>query len=210
MASTYELGGRPYHHGDLRNACVAIALEILQESGKNGITLRTVAERIQVSHSAPYRHFRTKRDLLAACIASGFSMLEKAVTEAVEGAGEGPIDQLFAGSYAYAKFGASHPQLYKLMFGSDLADSDYPDVAKSAAAAFGVSIAFLKAAQEKGIVRKADPWLQAFTLWSALHGIVSLTIDSPPTRIVDLGALESNVRCVLDILLEGLAIRDAI
>ena len=205
-----ESNSRSYHHGNLRSACIAGALEILQDRGKDKITLRGVAEKAKVSHSAPYRHFKTKQDLLAACIASGFGLLEKAVTDSVEGAGGDPIHQLFAGSYAYAKFGASHPQLYRLMFGGDLADSNYPDIAKAASAAFSVPVAFLEAAQAKGIVRKSDSWLQAFTLWSALHGIVNLNIDGPRTQIVESASLETNIKNVLVILLEGLAIQDIV
>ncbi len=55
---------RPYHHGDLHNACVRAALELLEAEGLEAVTLRGVAERAGVSRSAPYRHFSDKRALL--------------------------------------------------------------------------------------------------------------------------------------------------
>ena len=202
-------GNNPYHHGDLRGACISVALELLLNQGIQEVTLRHVAKRAGVSHNAPYRHFKTKRDLLGACAAQGFVMLERAVTEAVEAVGANPIEQLFAGSQAYALFGANHPPLYKLMFSSDLSDTEFPEIGSAGTTAFGVPVKFLKAAQATGIVRKADARVQAFTLWSVLHGIVSLNIDSRPTQIVDTDALDANLRGVLAVLLEGLMEPDA-
>ncbi|CAO3432500.1 TetR/AcrR family transcriptional regulator [Azospirillum argentinense] len=199
-------GNRPYHHGDLHNACVEAALDLLKENGIEGVTLRGVAEKAGVSRTAPYRHFATKRDLLAACAAHGFRMLEHEVASAVASAGEAPVAQLFAGSHAYARFGAAQPHIYRLMFNGDLADSEYPEIRAAGLAAFRVPIAFLEAAQNAGIVRNTDSRMQAFALWSALHGLVTLHIDSRPTQIVDATDLQANVKGILGILLTGIAV----
>ena len=55
---------RPYHHGDLGQALVRSALEILSEAGVAGLSLRAAARRAQVSAMAPYRHFADKEALL--------------------------------------------------------------------------------------------------------------------------------------------------
>ena len=55
---------RPYHHGDLRRALIDAAIALVEETGPDGFTLREVARRARVSHTAPYRHFRDKNDLL--------------------------------------------------------------------------------------------------------------------------------------------------
>jgi len=59
-------GRRPYHHGDLRQALVRSALEILSEGGVGDLSLRAAARRARVSAMAPYRHFADKEALLAA------------------------------------------------------------------------------------------------------------------------------------------------
>ncbi len=65
-----NLPDRPYHHGDLRRAIVAAALEILSETQSHDFSLRELARRAGVSHNAPYKHFAEKGDLLAAVSAA--------------------------------------------------------------------------------------------------------------------------------------------
>ena len=51
---------RPYHHGDLRRAVLAAAVEAITESGPAGLSLRDLARRAGVSHAAPAHHFGDK------------------------------------------------------------------------------------------------------------------------------------------------------
>src|ERR1039457_2812166 len=68
--------GEPYHHQNLRGALLAAALDLIrQKGGSHGFTLRAVARRAGVSHTAPYRHFRNKDDLLGAIAEEGFLRL---------------------------------------------------------------------------------------------------------------------------------------
>ena len=61
-----------YHHGDLRAALLAAGEEVLEESGVAGFSLRHVARRVGVSHSAPAHHFGDAQGLLAALATDGF------------------------------------------------------------------------------------------------------------------------------------------
>ena len=55
-----------YHHGDLRNALVTAAVELVEGSSPEELTLREVSRRVGVNHRAAYRHFEDKTALLAA------------------------------------------------------------------------------------------------------------------------------------------------
>jgi AcrR family transcriptional regulator len=197
--------GSTYHHGDLRNACIKAALELIEGEGVPAVTLRAVAERVGVSRSAPYRHFKDKRALLAACTAHGFRLMERKIREAADAEGGDPMAQFHAGCLAYARFGAEHPRLYPLLFSGDLSDGEYPELAAAGSDAFQVPIDLLTAAQEAGVVKRSDPRLQAFALWSTLHGVVNLHIDSRPNEVFDSSALEENIRSIIGVLWEGLA-----
>ena len=61
-----------YHHGDLRNALILKALDVLDEKGVAGLSLREIARQTGVGHNAPYRHFKNKTELLEAPRKCGF------------------------------------------------------------------------------------------------------------------------------------------
>src|ERR1039458_3009864 len=73
------LAVRPYHHGNLKQALLEAAIELIAETGPRGFTLREAARRAGVSHNAPYRHFRDRDDLLAAVATDGFDRLTRAM-----------------------------------------------------------------------------------------------------------------------------------
>src|SRR5262245_12466534 len=58
--------GGAYHHGALREALVAAALEIIEAGDVGSVSLREVARRAGVTSAAPYHHFKDKNALLAA------------------------------------------------------------------------------------------------------------------------------------------------
>src|SRR6266852_180296 len=65
----------PYHHGDLRAACLRAARELLEENGSAGLSLRAVARRANVSPTAPYRHYADREALVSAVAAEGYREL---------------------------------------------------------------------------------------------------------------------------------------
>ena len=74
---------RPYHHGNLRAGLLEAAEAVLAERGAHGLTLRDVARAAGVSHGAPYHHFASLNELLAAVAERGFVILGDAMAEAV-------------------------------------------------------------------------------------------------------------------------------
>lgn len=194
---------KPYHHGDMHNACVTAALQLVGDAGLAGLTLRGVAERIGVSRSAPYRHFGSKRDLLAACAERGFRRLTQALQTASDAAGADTISKLRAGVAAYGAFGADNSHLYKLMFSSDFVAEEYPALSDAGEAAFAVLVKVLEQAQVAGRVKADNTQQQAVAIWSAMHGVVNLYIDSKPSRVLDTTALQANMRQVMNVMLNG-------
>lgn len=103
-----------YHHGDLRETLILLALETLEASGPEAIALRNLAERAGVSVMAPYRHFADKATLLDAVARTGFRELSKAF-HAVDDASN-PRKALLAFGIAYVRFAHQRPGLFRLMF----------------------------------------------------------------------------------------------
>jgi AcrR family transcriptional regulator len=108
-----------YHHGDLRAALLTAAAAEIERIGYEALSLRELAASLAVSRAAPYRHFADRRALLAALAAEGFDQLTLIYREAT-GTGKGPQTRLADAGRAYLAFATERPQLFRLMFASDL------------------------------------------------------------------------------------------
>jgi AcrR family transcriptional regulator len=115
-----------YHHGDLRAALITAAEAEIERIGYENLSLRELAASLNVSRAAPYRHFTDRRALLAALAAEGFDALT-AIYREVIGTGKTPRTRLAASGRAYLAFADERPQLFRLMFSSDLFSVQPPD-----------------------------------------------------------------------------------
>ena len=159
----------PYHHGDLRAACVRAALELLEEGGSAEVSLRAVARRVGVAASAPYRHYADRDALLSAVAAVGYRELAEFLA-AAHPAPSTP-DNLAAVAVAYVRFALRRPALFRVMFG----ESCDRDSAERIAATEAIS------AYVAAIVRQAfpgaDPDALATAVWALVHGLAFLHLD---------------------------------
>jgi AcrR family transcriptional regulator len=128
---------RTYHHGDLRAAVLDVAASEIERRGFETLSLRELASLVGVAHSAPYRHFADRNALLAALAAQGFGGLLKRYQD---GAREKtPGARLRACGQAYLELAADRPQLFRLMFASDLLSTTSPpdpDLSEAATACY--------------------------------------------------------------------------
>ena len=107
---------RAYHHGNLRQALLDAAIEIIGEEGAAGFQLRAVARRAGVSPAAPYRHFRDKADLLAEVGTEVARELAAKMKEEVAAAASGsPIDRFRAQGVAFVKFAVARPAHFRVL-----------------------------------------------------------------------------------------------
>jgi len=126
-----------YHHGDLPNALRRAAVEVIAERGVAGFSLREVARRAGVSHTAPAHHFGDARGLLTSVAIEGFHALAH-VTSAAAAGHDDPVDQLAATGIAYVELARSHPAHCAVMFRPDVVDQDDPELGAAGMAAYGI------------------------------------------------------------------------
>ena len=161
---------RPYHHGNLRASLLDAADALLAERGARGVTLRDVARVAGVSHAAPYHHYASLDELLAAVAERGFDVLGDAVARAVDVAD--PRERLLRVAQAYVACARAHPERFRLMFGPLLsAGAGHPELRAAAQRAFGHVAAAAAAADT---AHGAD---LALAGWSLAHGLSHLVID---------------------------------
>ena len=108
---------RPFHHGDLRNALITAAKDIVERKGVEAFSLREAARNVGVSANAAYHHFKDKDALLGAVASDGFAELAMQRERARAKVGADPWKQLSAGAKVYVQFAEARPKLFDLMFG---------------------------------------------------------------------------------------------
>lgn len=182
---------RPYHHGDLKNALLRAAREILEGESLAALSLRAVARRAGVSHAAPYRHFPNHEALLAELAIEGFVDLKQELVDAASAHGA-MSDRLSNLGAAYMRFVVRRPAMARLMFGPQLPNREaFPDLA---AAADGIGEAI-------GLAL-GDPAL-GLAVWATVHGLAMLILEN----VIDLGQHRSGLEVLpsrAEILLRSL------
>jgi len=188
-------GPRGYHHGNLKEALVRAALELIAEKGPGGFTFADAARFAGVSPAAPYRHYRDREALLADVARRGFDEFAAALAKAWD---EGRPDVLTGFDRlgkAYLDFAKREPAYYSAMFEAGVPMDADPLLREAGERAFGV----LRGAAEQLVVllpAKGRPpaLMVALHIWSMTHGIASLfgrgdaarrTLPMPPEELLE-------------------------
>lgn len=111
------MNDKNYHHGNLREELIEKGIEILNAEGYANLSLRKVAKACDVSHAAPYNHFKDKDELLLAMhqhVESEFArVLRQAAVDNADG------DPLMAQGIAYIRFFTQNPAYFSFMVNLD-------------------------------------------------------------------------------------------
>ena len=174
-----EPGGRDepraYHHGNLREALIRAALELIAKKGPAGFTFAEAARFAGVSPAAPYRHFRDRDELMAQVALRGFEQFEAALARAWDDGRPDAFAALERLGKAYLEFARTQPAFYSAMFEAGIPIGADPALRGAGERAFAV----LRAAAEKICgTAPADgrpPVLMvALHVWAMAHGTASL------------------------------------
>lgn len=167
---------KTYHHGDLKPALVEAGLAELEEKGLAALSLRSIATRVGVSHTAPRNHFNGLRGLLTAMAAEGFRRHAHAMRHGVEGYPHGKV-RLRAACNGYVNFALDHPELFKLMFSSTMCDADDPEFKRAAWSSYDVLRGVAHGLDWDKANAPGAPWRTEWMLWSMVHGYAMLLIE---------------------------------
>jgi AcrR family transcriptional regulator len=169
---------RSYHHGNLREALIKAALDLIAQKGPAGFTFAEAARAAGVSPAAPYRHYRDRDALMADVAARGFAAFEARLSGAWNGGKPG------------------------------LAFSAFPELHTAGERAFNVLRDACAALIETMPAGKRPPvMMMALHIWALSHGIASLfargdgarrPIPMPPEDLLDAAVL---------LYLDGLGVR---
>ena len=139
-----------YHHGNLKEALIQAARELIAEKGPAGFTFADAARSAGVSPAAPYRHFRDREALLADVAREGFGRFEAMLSTGWNNGKPDAITAFHNVGRAYLAFARAEPAYYAAMFESGLPPDLNADLRAAADRAFGV----LRGAADAGLGRR--------------------------------------------------------
>jgi AcrR family transcriptional regulator len=166
---------RGYHHGDLKEALIRAALDLIAEKGASAFTFADAARSAGVSPAAPYRHYRDREELLADVARRGFEQFEATLARAWNGGLPDPVSAFDRIGKAYLAFARSEPAYYAAMFESGVAPDASPDLLQAGERAFAVLRQAAEALCAKLPKEGRPPALMlALHVWALSHGVASL------------------------------------
>jgi AcrR family transcriptional regulator len=170
-----DRGRRGYHHGNLKDALIQAALELIASKGPTGFTFAEAARSAGVSPAAPYRHFRDRDDLMADVARRGFERFADELAKAWNDGRPEPFAAFQQLGRAYLAFARAEPAYYAAMFESGLPLDSNPDLHALADRAFGILRQASEALSARLPAKNRPPALMmALHVWSFTHGIASL------------------------------------
>ncbi len=195
-----ERGGkrRGYHHGNLREALVESACLLIAEKGPHGFTFAEVARDAGVSAAAPYRHFKSREEVIAEIARRGFDLFADLLERAWNGGQPSPLAAFENVGRAYLAFARKEPAYYIAMFEAGVSSRGDPALQAASDRAF----AALSMAAE-GLAMRLPPdkrppiRMMTYHIWALAHGVVELfardesgaRAPHSPEELLETGAL---------------------
>ena len=174
---------RGYHHGNLREALIRAAVDLIAQKGPAGFSFADAARAAGVSSAAPYRHYRDRDALIADVALRGFEKFEAALTAAWDGGRPDPLSAFERIGRAYLNFARSEPAYYAAMFEAGLPPDASLELRQAGQRAFDVlrNAAETLCALIPGAARP-PAMMVALHVWATTHGIASLFGRGDPAR----------------------------
>ena len=172
---------RGYHHGNLRQALVDAALELIRQKSPQGFTLTEAAKAAGVTPAAVYRHFQGREDLIADCARQGFVIFADLMEHAYATGQPSALASLEAAGRAYLAFARKDPGHYMAMFESGLSLNANPDLCTVANRASGVlERAARELSQHIPPGKRPPVAMVSAHIWALSHGVVELYTRGTP------------------------------
>lgn len=166
-----------------REEILAAALRLFTEYGVYAVSTRQIAQAVGISQPTLYAYFPTKDDIGRELHTRAFALLAEGLTRA----GDRPMDTLedcVRMLRVYVDFGLSNPDMYRIAFMAEGAGSrswwrPEKSLSESTQSTYGVLRATLHDLHGRGVTVDIDPEILTQSVWSAMHGLVSLMISKP-------------------------------
>lgn len=178
---------------------IAAALALLDSGGENAVTLRAVGHASEVSHNAPYKHFKSRDALLAAVATADFVMLTEAFRSVRSSPAE-PAAKLMNALKVVTDFSVEHPARYRLLFNNPAIAAHKGDLEKTALSAFGEFLTIVQECQAAKMLPDVPNTTLAGLLFATMHGLIVLEASGRMHPEKGLSGVESSLEMLVHLL----------
>jgi AcrR family transcriptional regulator len=172
---------------EIRKAILDASMKLFMEQGFENVSIRKIADLIEYSPTTVYLYFKDKNEILFNLHELGFQKMAEYTAELWTI--KNPLVRLHKMGEYYIQFGLENPAFYDLMFilkapMETLQSLDANCEWKSGDQALDRLKETLQECMDKKLIVKGDVDAIAMTIWSMVHGMVSLAIRNRFDKVV--------------------------
>ena len=185
---------------EVKTKIICTAWDLVKKEGWQALSIRKIAEKIEYSSPVIYDHFKNKEAILLEFSKKGFALLTSSLLEQIK-EGQEPEEQIKCMADAYWNFAFENSELYQMMFGIGTIGCDINEALPEREKFRGIVTKVIEALKEKTGRTDINACLKFHTLFSVMHGLISIklvntctTIDSELNKMVLDDAIEGYIR----------------
>lgn len=171
-----------------RARLVESAYALVEREGVAALSMRRLAQLLDVRASSLYHHFPEKSALLGAVAEKGLFHLAATLERASTLAQSDPRRQLYAMGMTYREWALSHPQLYRLLF------AETPPIEDASSASTTAAFAPVLVATE-ALVGTAQAASATQAIWAFVHGAVMLELTGHMQQCLPVEGFQLGLAC---------------
>ena len=164
---------REYSHELLRRTVLEAAGRLLVQQGPDALTVRRIAQELRCSTKIIYTMFHGKDGLANALYLEGCERLRQGLIHVQPSSDMQTY--LHRIGWGYWDFALANRSYYMVMFCGAIPNfTPAPESIQATETIFEQLVGILQQAAERGELVSDNPYLMAKSLWTSLHGVVSL------------------------------------
>lgn len=188
-----------YHHGNLRQELIDLAVATLNEKGIEKLSLRQLARELGVSHTAPLRHFANKGDLLKELAEDGVRRLIERTREAT--LGMTGRDYLLQMTLSYVAWARENPAYHHVLRNPDVMRHKSNEIKKHLEEFADNHRREIRTAQQQGWRTDQDPEVLFLHLVTLIAGTAIAATDpiyeAPLNNVLEQETIDASLRIFL-------------
>jgi len=161
---------------EMREMILQSAHKLFIDRGFEEVSIRNIAEAIEYSPATIYLYFKDKNEIFYALHGEAFKKFNAYMSDLANVAD--PFERLMGMGEKYIQFTMDHPQYYEIMFimDSPMDCDENREEWEEGNKALGALEYIVSACQQVGRFKGQDPRVLAFSIWSYMHGMCSLSL----------------------------------